>query len=51
MPQFQIKHRHTGAVLVEGAFDTMRLCVEAAANSHANLYGASLRGAIAKARG
>jgi hypothetical protein len=45
MPQFQIKHQYTGAVLFEGAFDTMRLCVEAAAKSGANLTGANLSGA------
>jgi hypothetical protein len=42
---FQIKHRWwTGAVLFEGQFDTMRLCVEAAAKAGSNLSGADLGG-------
>jgi hypothetical protein len=45
MPQFQITKHHTGAVLFEGAFDTMRLCVQAAVFDGANLVGASLVGA------
>jgi uncharacterized protein YjbI with pentapeptide repeats len=42
---FQIKHRLTGAVLFEGRFDTMPLCVEAARKSGANLLRANLSGA------
>jgi hypothetical protein len=42
MPHFQIKHRLTGAVLFEGQFDTMRLCLEAARDRGANLGGANL---------
>lgn len=45
MPHFQINNRWTGAVLFKGDFATMRLCVEAARNSGANLSGANLRGA------
>jgi hypothetical protein len=45
MSNFQIKHRWTDVVLFEGNFDTMRLCVEAAVKSRANLAGANLAGA------
>jgi hypothetical protein len=45
MPHFQIKNRWTDAVLFEGQFDTMRLCVEAAREKGANLRGANLDGA------
>jgi hypothetical protein len=45
MPQFQIKSRWTSAVLFEGAFDTMRLCVEASVKAGAYLGGAHLRDA------
>lgn len=37
MPTFTIKHRWTGATLFEGEFDTVRLCVEAAARGRASL--------------
>jgi hypothetical protein len=42
---FTIRHRFTSAVLFEGQFDTMRLCVEAARQARANLSGANLSGA------
>jgi uncharacterized protein YjbI with pentapeptide repeats len=42
---YQIKNRWTDAVLFEGDFDTMRLCVHAARNSGADLRDANLRGA------
>jgi hypothetical protein len=42
MTHYQIKNRWTGAVLFEGDFDTMRLCVEAANLSDADLSGADL---------
>ena len=45
MAYFQIKDRFTSAVLFEGQFDTMRLCVVAAVNGDANLIGANLSGA------
>ena len=45
MSEFQIKHRWTNAVLFEGNFDTMRLCVEAAVKARANLARAYLAGA------
>ena len=45
MPHYQIKSRWTGAVLFEGQFDTMRLCIEAANLAGANLAGADLAGA------
>jgi hypothetical protein len=43
--QFTIKSRFTGATLFEGRFDTMRMCVEAARRSRADLSGAYLSGA------
>ncbi len=49
MPHYQIKNIWTGAVLFEGDFDTMRLCVEAARNSAANLSGANLSAANLRA--
>ena len=42
MPLFTIRHRHTNAVLFEGQFDTMRLCVEGAVRSGAYLSLADL---------
>jgi len=45
VPLFTIRHRHTNAVLFEGQFDTMRLCVEGAAQADADLSGANLAGA------
>jgi hypothetical protein len=41
-PLFTIRNRWTDAVLFEGRFDTMRLCVEAAMKADANLAGAYL---------
>jgi uncharacterized protein YjbI with pentapeptide repeats len=41
----QIKHRLTAAVLFEGEFGSLRLAVEAAVESRANLTGAYLAGA------
>ena len=43
--KIQIKHRWTGAVLFEGRFGSLRLCVEAAAKAGANLARANLAGA------
>ena len=40
---FAIRDRWTGAVIFEGRFDTMRICVEAAWQSGANLSEANLR--------
>ena len=45
MPLYEVKNRWTGAALFEGDFDTMRLCVEAACKSGADLSRADLRGA------
>ncbi len=45
MPHYQIKNIWTGAVLFEGNFGTMRLCVEAARNGAADLRYADLSGA------
>jgi hypothetical protein len=45
MSKVQIKHRFMGVVLFSGNFDTMRLCVEAARRSGADLRGADLHGA------
>ena len=42
MTLFTIRHCYTNAVLFEGQFDTMRLCVEGAALSGAALSGADL---------
>ena len=42
---FQIKGRFTGRVLFEGEFGSLRLCVEAAVKSRADLSGANLYGA------
>jgi hypothetical protein len=42
---FQIKSRFTGKILFEKDADSMRLCVEAAVESKANLRDADLRGA------
>ena len=43
--KFEIKHRFTGTVLFALETDSMRLCVEAAVKSGADLRGAYLRGA------
>ena len=43
--KFEIKHRITGNVLFERDCDSMRICVEAAVESRANLAGADLAGA------
>jgi uncharacterized protein YjbI with pentapeptide repeats len=43
--QMQIKNRFTDAVIYEGEFASIRLCVEAAVRSGANLSGANLYGA------
>ena len=45
LTRYTINNRWTGAVLFEGDFATMRLCVEAARNGGADLSGANLRGA------
>jgi hypothetical protein len=45
MSLFQIKRQFTGAMLFEGEFGSLRLCVEAAVNACANLTGANLVGA------
>ena len=45
MPQFQIKSRLTGAVLFEGKFQSLKLCIVAAAKLGINLRGADLRDA------
>jgi hypothetical protein len=44
-PLFTIRNWWTDAVLFEGRFDTMRLCVEAAVKADANLAGANLANA------
>jgi hypothetical protein len=44
-PLFIIRNRWTDAVLFEGRFDTIRLCVEAAVKADANLADANLAGA------
>jgi len=43
--KFEIKHRYSGAVLYSLETESIKLCVEAAAKSEANLWGADLRGA------
>ncbi len=43
--KFEIKHRYSGAVLFELECGSMRLCVEAAVKSRANLSRANLYGA------
>ena len=43
--KIEIKSRWSGSVLFSLETDSMRLCLEAAAKSGANLYGADLRGA------
>jgi len=45
MALFEIKHRFTGAVLFSLETKNMRLCVEAAVGSGADLAGADLAGA------
>jgi hypothetical protein len=40
--KFEVKHRYTGAVLFEIECGSIRLCVEAAIQSQANLSGANL---------
>ena len=45
MTRYVITNRFTGATLFEGDFDTMRLCVEAARKSGADLRGSDLSGA------
>ena len=47
MSLFQIKHRITGNVLFERDCDSMRICVEAAVESRANLAGAAASTACA----
>jgi len=42
---YEIKHRHTGAVLFSLECGSLKLCVEAAIKSRADLGGADLRGA------
>jgi len=39
---FEIKHRYSGVALFSGGADSLRLCIEAAVKSRANLYGANL---------
>ena len=41
----EIKHRHTGAVLFSGEFESLRLAVESAVSARADLSGAYLRDA------
>jgi uncharacterized protein YjbI with pentapeptide repeats len=43
--KFEIKHRFTGSVLFSLETDSLKLCVEAAVKSGANLTGANLSGA------
>jgi uncharacterized protein YjbI with pentapeptide repeats len=43
--KFEIKHRWNGSVLFSFECESLKLCVEAAAGSGANLRGANLRGA------
>lgn len=43
--KFEIKHRFTGAVLFSAETDSIKLCVEAAIKSGADLNGADLYGA------
>ena len=43
--KFEIKSYINGAVLFSLETDSMKLCVEAAIKSRANLYGANLYGA------
>jgi len=42
--KFEIKHRYSGAVLFEMETDSLKLCVEAALKSRADLSGADLNG-------
>ncbi len=44
--KFEIKHRFTGSVLFTIETETMRLALEAAVKSGANLRGAKIRGGI-----
>jgi hypothetical protein len=44
-PKFEIKHRYSGAVLYSLETESIKLCLEAAAKSGADLGGAYLRGA------
>ena len=43
--KFEIKHRYNGAVLFAKETESIKLCVEAAVKSRANLSGANLSGA------
>ena len=43
--KFEIKHRYSGAVLFEMETESIKLCLEAAVKSEANLSGADLSGA------
>jgi len=43
--KFEIKHRYSGAVLFEMETESIKLCVEAAVKSWADLRGANLSGA------
>jgi uncharacterized protein YjbI with pentapeptide repeats len=45
MQTFEIKHRHTGAILYSGGGESLRDVVEAAVKAGANLAGANLAGA------
>ena len=42
---YEIKHEYSGEVLFSLECGSLRLCVEAAVRSEADLYGANLRGA------
>ena len=42
---YELKHRHTGAVMFALECESLKLCVEAAVSAKANLRGADLRGA------
>ena len=43
--KIEIRHRLTGAILFSLETESLKLCVEAAVKSRANLYGANLSGA------
>ena len=43
--KFEIKHRYTNSILFSGEFSSLRLCVEVAVSSRANLSRADLSGA------
>ena len=43
--KFEIKHRFNGSVLFSLETESLKICVQAAVKSNANLHGADLRGA------